>query len=1112
MNGKIQIGRKIILKILNGDFVHLHNHTVRGSLLDSTLTVKQLVSFAKQNNQKAIAITNHGKMHDYVDFYKECVKNDIKPIVGNEVYEVDDIDNENTKANRYHLILLAKNQKGLQNLYKIVSDAHRFFYYKPIIDLGYIQRNNLGEGLICLTACQAGRFSKMAVKKQYDKLLEYYNKLNSIFDYVCIELQSHNTKEQAEANLVIFEFVKKHNLPFTITCDSHMLSAQDQEAHSIFVEISQDREVGESYTDCYLQDVDTIYNIMSSQIGEKSVTLALQESTNIANMVELVDIGLNNENQMPDIKKLMPKQFKSIEEWYDYLIQEGYKKRGYHLKDKEFQKDRLERLKKEKPVLKALGYFDYFIMCHLLLDECHKRGIPIGLSRGSAAGCLSLFFLNVTQLDSVTWDLDFSRFANLGRKSMADIDIDISKKRRKEVIQIARDLFGEENVFPICTFNTMSTKVAIRDIGKVLDDKGIYDIPYALRDEVAKMIPTISTLNDLGESEEKETLLREILFQNEKLKKYYEKYPKWFQYVMQLEGLPKSLGQHAAGVIISPKPTVEYCPLCLNSDKELMLQLEMNNAMDDIKLIKMDFLGLKNLDIIDDTLKLCNKTWDDIHVNNLDFNDKNVFDNVYKNGNTNNIFQMESYEASRMCMDCQTDNIEDVIAVNAFNRPATKDGFPTYIRNKLMPEKVTVLHPDLKQIFSKSHYVLLYQEQALELFRYAGFPEEEVDIARRSIGHKQKEVIIELKEKFSEGLTAKGWSQEQINEIWALMVKQSEYSFNRGHACAYALTSYQTAYLKYHAQLEFTCACLNNEIGNYAKLSKNINEAQQMNIKVLPPNINKSMKDFTIDRVNNSILIGFNGIKGMGESAIEDIITNRPFNSFEDMMGKIDKSKTNIAKVVALIKAGALGKNKKQNMKRLFEYTFYQKIPQFKPVVSVTPKELKNKYNIEISSNVENYKEKRLEIYNKYRKQEYDEDIKLRYKKEKDIFVQKYMQKYDLWEFETLSMFVTENPFDEVLKYVPDFNSTPNGSQTTVVGIIVDIERKKDKNNQQYAFVEFYNGEKHIELIFWARQYKKYRTGIVKQNKMVVMGEKEDDKIYVKMAKPYRVWLNEKKL
>lgn len=780
-SGKTLIGRMTILKVSSGDFVHLHNHTVRGSLLDSTLTVKQLVDFARQNNQRAIAITNHGKMHDFVDFYKECKRHNIKPIIGSEIYEVDDIENEETKNSRYHLILLAKNQKGLQNLFKIVSDAHKNFYYKPIIDIRYIQKHNLGEGLICLTACQAGRLSRMATRGQQDDMLGYYNKLKATFDDVYVELQSHKTPEQIDANLALFEFIKKHDLPYTITCDSHMLSKDGQEAHSIFVEISQDREVGESYADCYLETAEDIYEIMSPQIDEKHVTKGLQESLRIAESVELVDIGLENANQMPDIEELMPEQFGSIEEWYDFLIEEGYKKRGYHLKDEEFQKKRKERLEQERFVLKELGYFDYFIMLYLLIDECHKRNIPVGLSRGSAAGCLSLFFLNVTQLDSVTWDLDFTRFANLGRRSIADIDLDLSRRRRKDVVQIAREIFGEDRVFPICTFNTMSTKVAIRDIGKVLDEKGIYDIPYQVRDEVAKMIPTITTLNDLGETEEKETLLREILFQNSKLKKYYERYPKWFQYVMELEGLPKSLGQHAAGVIISPKPTVEYCPLCLNSDKELMIQLEMGNAMDDLGLVKVDFLGLKTLDVIDDTLKLCGKTWDDIHINNLDVSDKSVYDNIYKNGNTNNIFQMESYEASKMCMDCNTDNIEDVIAVNAFNRPGTKDGFPVYMRNKLNPELVEVLHPDLKKIFAKSHFVLLYQEQALELFRYAGFPEEEVDIARRSIGHKEKETMARLKTKFSNGLEQKGWNKEQIDGIWALMEKQAEYSFNRSH-------------------------------------------------------------------------------------------------------------------------------------------------------------------------------------------------------------------------------------------------------------------------------------------------------------------------------------------
>ena len=328
------------------------------------------------------------------------------------------------------------------------------------------------------------------------------------------------------------------------------------------------------------------------------------------------------------------------------------------------------------------------------------------------------------------------------------------------------------------------TKVAIRDVGKVLDEKHEEykgKIPYKLRDEVAKMIPTIKTINDLGEEEEKDVLLRDILFKNNKLKEVYEQYPLWFKYIMELEGLPKSMGRHAAGTIITPTPVIEYCPLCYDSEGNIMIQLEMHSAMDDLGLTKMDYLGLETVDVIDDTLKMARLTWEDVNIDHLNLNDQEVYDTVYKTGNTIGIFQMESAEARKMCVEAEVDNIEDVIVINAANRPGTKDNFPDYCKNKKYPHEIQVLHEDLKQIFYKTQFVLLYQEQALQLFRYANFPEDEVDNARRAIGKKLKDEMEKLKIKFKEGLLNKNWNEDQINEIWGLMLKQADYSFNRGH-------------------------------------------------------------------------------------------------------------------------------------------------------------------------------------------------------------------------------------------------------------------------------------------------------------------------------------------
>lgn len=724
-------------------FTLLHIHTTKGSLLDSILTVEEAVKFASENGMKAMALTDHGSMASFVDFVKECNKYNIKSIIGNEIYEVDDMwekaDTKEYTQPRYHLILLARTQEGYKNLIKITSVSRtEGLYKKPRIDIKYIKENGLGRGIICLTACQAGRLSRYLTNGKYDEAEQFVSRLQNTFDYVVCELQSHNTEDQANANKLIYEFSQKHNLPYTITTDAHMLSDSLKDSHAMFVEIGEGREVGESYTDCYLQTEDEIYEKLSDQFSEEVIKKGIEESINIADIVENVDIGLNKGNIMPKIN--IENGYDSHEDYLRYLVFKTFDEKFGHM-SKEDQEIRRQRLETELPVLYVVDYTDYFIMLYMLAKEARKRHIPLGYSRGSGANCLCLFMLNVTQIDSVRWDLDFSRFANLGRKSMADFDWDISKRRRKEMVEISEELFGKENVAPIATFNTLSTKVAIRDIGKVLDEKEdspyYKQIPYKLRDEVAKMIPTIKTLNDLGEEEEKDVLLKDILNKNEKLKEVHDKFPLWFKYVMDVEGLPKSMGRHAAGTLITPTPVTDYCPLCYDSEKNIMIELEMHNAMDDLGLVKMDYLGLETLDIIDDTLKMAGITWEDVDINHLDLNDKAVFDTVYKNGNTVGIFQMESAEARRMCIEAKADNVEDIIVVNAANRPGTKESFPTYCQNKLHPESVEVLHDDLRELFGKTHFILLYQEQALQLFRHAGFPEDQVDNARRAMGKRE---------------------------------------------------------------------------------------------------------------------------------------------------------------------------------------------------------------------------------------------------------------------------------------------------------------------------------------------------------------------------------------
>lgn len=1111
--------------------VRLHNHTNK-SLLDSILTVDQMVKFCKTNNQTAIALTDHGCMFEMVNFYKACIKENIKPIIGCEIYEVDNMleknDTKEYKQPRYHLVLLVKNHAGLLNLFKIVSAGYTIgFYTKPRIDLNYIEENHLGEGIICLTACQIGRLSAGLVHDVDMK--PYWDKLNQIFDYCAVELQSHDTDSQYEANLKIWEFIKKYNCPYTITTDSHMAAKEDLDAHSIFVAIGEDREVGETYKDCYLQTDEEIHNILDNYLGREIVNSGLQESNKIAEMVELVDIGLTNENQMPKINH--PDEFSSNDEYLKYLINKDFDKRFDNLSDVEKEK-RKQRLEMEYPILQKVNYVDYFIMLYMLAQKADERGIPRGYSRGSGANCECLYMLGVTQIDSVKWDLDFSRFANLGRTSMADFDWDISRRRRREMVDISCELFGKDKVAPICTFNTLSTKVAIRDIGKVLDERGIYVLPYKLRDEVSKMIPTIKTINDLGEEEDKDVLLKEVLFKNEKLKRTYEQYPKWFDYVMKLEGLPKSLSRHAAGTIISPRPIIEYCPLCLDSDGNIMIQLEMHNAMDDLKLVKMDFLGLETLDIVDDTLKMINKTWKDFDINHLDLNDKKVFDNIYRQGHTIGIFQMESSEATQMCMNAETDNIEDVIAINAFDRPGTKEGFPEYVNNKKYPEQVKVLHEDLKQIFNKTYFVLLYQEQALQMFRYAGFPEDQVDNARRAIGKKKKDVMASLKDKFIDGydndetnehilgLKRQHWNQEQCNGIWDLMLKQAEYCFNKGHSTAYGLLSYLTAYLKYYCPLEFMTACLISKTGDVSRTSVFINECHRLGIKVLPPNINDSKENYTPRKQTNDILFGILPIKGIGKSVTRVIIDNQPYQSFTDFFnktknsGKIDKST-----IIALIKSGAFTMNNKEQYLLKYASKIFndgyndEKFEDRKSYPSV--KELKEIWGID-TDKIKN-KQVRIDLFNQKRKQKFDSEQFMRQEKKKlarqksiQEFKDKYMQDPSMWEFETLSMFLTNNPFEKAYTLVRPFANVPDGQKATVIGTIINIQRKKDKNNNAFCYLTLYTPFEILESICWSSKYNLYQELLKKGNNLAILGRKGEDKLFVEAIKPFEQWKKDK--
>lgn len=1075
-----------------------------------------MVQYAVENKQPAIALSDHGTMHGFVDQVELCNKHGIKPIVACEIYEVDNYlekqDTKEYKQPRYHLLLIVKTQQGLKNLFKIVSEASTTgFYGKPRISIPWIKDNNLGEGIICLTACQAGRVSRYLEAEKYQEAEEYVNLLKETFDYVSLEVQSHPTSQQLSCNTLIYNFAKYMKMPFVITTDAHMLSADQIDSHSIFVEIGEGREAGETYLGCHLQNEKDIYNYLGDWNLDRVIQEGIDETVKIANMIDdNIDYGLGHGSITPVVD--VPSEYKSHEEYLHHLVFQTFDEK-FGWMSKEEQEVRRERLERELPVINALDYTDYFIMLYMIAKEADKRGLPRGYSRGSGANCLCLFMLNVTQVDSVRWALDFSRFANMGRVgSLADFDWDISKRRRKEIIEITEELFGKENVAPIATFNTLSTKVAIKDIGKVLNEKEsspyFGQIPYSIRDEVAKMIPTVKTLSDLGEAEEKDVLLRELIGKNEKLDAIYKQFPMWFKYVMDLEGLPKSRGRHASATLITPHPVIEHMPLCLDNDKNIMAQLEMHAAMDKLGYCKMDYLGLENLDIIDDALKNAGLTWDDVNINHLNIDDKRVFDEVYNSGNTIGIFQFESAEARSMSIAAHVDNIEDVIAVNASNRPGTKNSFPDYCKNKLYPEHIQSIHKDLDTLFKTTHSILLYQEDALHLFAYAGFPEEKQDVARRAIGKKKKDVMESLYEEFKNGLVIKQWTEQQIKDVWTLLAKQAEYSFNRGHAVAYSLLSYLTAWLKVYYPVQFMTALLTAKSDRTEKLSSIINDCNRMGIQVLPPKINEAKQSFTGNPSKREILFGFGAVKGIGESVISKIIENQPYQSFDDYISKVqDKTAT-----ISLIKANAFPTNSRMKLMQRYAKSLYS-FSEYKPVATLPTRA---KLILDWDINVDDYKDGKkvnkeavLEVYNQKKKEQFDAEQKIKFNRHMMDFKQKYAQDEFLWEFESLSMFITHNPLQEAYNLIgTEWDDVPNGNKAVVPCVIVDIKRKKDRNNNQFAYLDLCINDRILEATIWSKQLKEYAELINKGSCICILGKKEDEHLFVEKVKPYQVWLD----
>lgn len=870
-------------------FVHLHSHTSY-SLLDGAAKIHEVVKRAKELNMPALAITDHGTMYGVVEFFKACKDEGIKPIIGCEVYVAtrNRFDKEQGRDEKpYHLILLVKNQKGYKNLCKLVSLASiEGFYYKPRIDRELLEKYH--EGLIALSACLGGEVPRHLMKDDYDKALEvalWYNEVFGKGNYY-LEVQYHGIREQLIVNQGLRRLAEETGIELVATNDNHYVKREDANIQDVMVCIQTGKRLSDTDrmhfdgSEFYLKSYEEMLEALPDD--EK----ALDKTCEIARMCEFeFDFS---KNHMPAFT--LPKDFATEKDYLRALCLQGLRERYHSLDDKLYQ-----RLDYELDIINTMGYEAYFLIVWDFINFARKKGIYVGPGRGSAAGSLVSYVLKITDIDPLKYQLLFERFLNPERVSMPDIDIDFCVERRGEVIDYVTEKYGSERVCQIITFGTMGAKGAIRDAARVMD------IPLSTVNSICKMIP-----NELGMTLEKAWQasedLKEMINANTLLSTLYET-------ARKLEGLPRHAGTHAAGVVISKEPLMEYLPLQKTSEDAVITQFAKEDV-EDIGLLKMDFLGLRTLTVINKTLELINQNYHlKLDLEQVTNDDEKTY-KMLSEGESIGVFQLESSGLRAILKELKPSHLEDVIALVALYRPGPLGSgmVDDFIKRKHGAKKIEYLHPLLEPILKSTYGVILYQEQVMQIAsQLANFTLGQADMLRRAMGKKKPEIIANLKSEFAEGAQKNGISKAVSDSIFELIEYFAGYGFNKSHSAAYGLLSYQTAFLKCHYPKEFMAETLNSYIDNNDKLRFYIEETRKMGIAVLPPDINESGLGFTV--THEGIRFGLGAIKGVGMQPVVNIVETRhdkKFESFQDFLYRIDLS-TGINKrlLTNLINSGA---------------------------------------------------------------------------------------------------------------------------------------------------------------------------------------------------------------
>ena len=1057
-------------------FAHLHVHT-EFSLLDGSNKIKEYVSRVKELGMNSAAITDHGVMYGVIDFYREAKKQGINPILGCEVYVAPNsrFDREITggEDRYYHLVLLAENEEGYANLTKIVSKGFvEGYYYKPRVDKELLRKYH--KGIIALSACLAGEVARFLTKGLYEEAKKTALEYQEIFGEgnFFLELQDHGIPEQGLVNQQLIKMSEETGIELVATNDIHYTYAEDAKPHDILLCIQTGKKLADENRMRYDGGQ---YYVKSEEEMQRLFPYAKQALENTQKIADRCHVEIEfGVTKLP--KYDVPEGYTSWE-YLQKLCYEGLEKR-YGDPSEELK----DRLSYELETIHQMGYVDYFLIVWDFIKYAKDHGIAVGPGRGSAAGSIVSYCLEITTIDPIRYQLLFERFLNPERVSMPDIDVDFCYERRQEVIDYVTRKYGKDCVAQIVTFGTLAARGVIRDVGRVMD------LPYAYVDSISKMIP-----QELGITIDK------ALKMNPDLKKLYdtdETVTNLIDMAKRLEGLPRHCSMHAAGVVICQKPVDEYVPLSRAADGTITTQFIMT-TLEELGLLKMDFLGLRTLTVIQNAVLLARKKQPELNINQIDYNDQKVLDYI-GTGKTDGVFQLESAGMKGFMKELKPHNLEDVIAGISLYRPGPMDFIPQYIRGKNDSSSITYDCPQLEPILAPTYGCIVYQEQVMQIVRdLAGYSLGRSDLLRRAMS-KKKAAVMEKERKIFiygdeetgvPGCIKNGIDEQTANKIYDEMIDFAKYAFNKSHAAAYAVVSYQTTWLKYYFPVEYMAALMTSVIDNPSKVSEYIYACRQMNIKILPPDINKGEANFSVD--GGDIRYGLAAIKSIGRPVIKAIVEDREelglFQNLEDFITRLSaKNVLNKRTIENLIKAGALdtlGGTRKQFMSIYVQIVDH--VTQEKKNSMVGQMTL---FDLVSEDQKEEFQIRMPDVG------EYSKETLLAFEKEVlGIYVSGHpLEAYEEKWKKSISATTADFQLDEETGHT----KVHDGAKEIIGGMITEKTIKHTKTNQMMAFITVEDLLGTVEVVVFPRDYEKNRDYLEVDSKVFVRGRvsEEDDK------------------